>query len=179
MKENKRLDALPLLGSLAFLILGLILLIWPAKVIIILPVLIGLVLVLVGVQGLAHTLVMHKRIMQPGYKAMQALVNLIIGCIFLVKQDISLLFLSVLFGLYVLFSTVISIVQTFHDIAEKRPFAASLLYEVMALILGILLLFSPFSGLELWIQVLGIYFILAAAGLFNWFRKLDKNKTDE
>ena len=169
MKQEKFIRCLPLLGALAFFLLGLSLFLFPEPIIRVLPVLIGLVLILVGIQGIAYTAVMHSKMMNAGFKLMHSFINLLIGLVFLLKQDVSLVFLSVLFGLYILFSAVVNFTQTVQNKSDKHSFAIDIIEILLSCIFGFLLLFSPFSGLSLWVRVLGIYFIIAGIGLFRWW----------
>ncbi|MFV0353057.1 MAG: DUF308 domain-containing protein [Oscillospiraceae bacterium] len=146
----------------ALFVLGCILVFWPSVALRVFPPLIGLVIVIVGVQGLIQLAVFKNRTAAPGLKLAQSLVNILVGMVFLAKRDLSFLFLELLFGLYVVLVAILHLSLVASAIKNKRPFVRELAESVFQLILGLLLLFSPFADEEpLWVRVLGLHFAVA------------------
>lgn len=158
----------PLIGGGVFLLLGIAMVIWPHVIVNMIVPLIGTALLLVGAQGIAYSIVMHSKMQDAGIKLLQGFVNVMVGGVFLLKRDVSALFISILFGLYVLITAAISLSQAVGQMREKRRFMAELVSSVLQLFLGLLLLFSPFSQGDLWVRVLGINFVVTALGMLLW-----------
>lgn len=124
-KEKRPVPKIPLVAALALLLLGALLVFFPDTVLGLLPPLVGTVMLLVGLQGLIHALVMGERLPEPGMKMLQSVIYLLVGLIFLVKQDISLAFLSILFGLYVLVTAAIHLSLAIDNRRKKKAWPLS------------------------------------------------------
>ncbi len=171
-----KLYLLPILGTVVLMLLGLALLIWPAGVINMFSPLLGIVLIVVGAQVTAHSLVMGRRVAAPGAALVRGLIMLLVGVVFITKRDLSLAFLSVLFGLYILVSAALDFSSALESRYHKRPYGLEMAGSIFSLAIGLLLLFSPFSGLDLWARVLGGYFLLMAGNtLFTTVRMVRKD----
>lgn len=168
----------PLAAALALLLLGLALLAWPDVLLKVLPPLIGVVLILVGAQFIISTLLMGSRVKEPSLRFLSGFVNILVGAVFILKRDVSLLFMSVLFGLYVLVSAGIGLSVALAGRQRREAWLPAALESLLELVLGALLLFSPFNGLTLWVRVLGVYFVVAAAGML-WALAGLKKREDE
>ncbi|MGD9559511.1 MAG: DUF308 domain-containing protein [Oscillospiraceae bacterium] len=158
----------PLAGAVLFLLLGVGMLVWPDAILTVFPPLVGAVLVVVGIQAVAYNLVMGRRVANGAFALLRGVINILVGAIFLVKRDLSLAFLSILFGLYVLVGAAMNLSTAAQRIREKKPFATELWDGVFNLVLGLLLLFSPFTGRSLWVRVLGVHFIVSAGTSLVW-----------
>lgn len=176
--EGRRRWALPMAVAVIFLLLGVALLAWPEAVIGVFPPLLGVVLLLVGVQGTAHTLVMWRRLPAPGFALLRGLVNLVVGVIFLVRRDVSLVFMSVLFGAYVLVGAALDFVAVIRDRKERPAVWTDLAESLLNLVLGVLLLVSPFTGQALWARVLGLHFVLVVGSSLWWLWRQRQNPAD-
>lgn len=174
-KENRKSFMLPALGAGLFLLLGVAMLIWPEQIVGVFPPLLGVVLLLVGIQGVAYNLVMGKRAAASEMGLLRGVINLVVGVVFLFKQDLSMAFMSVLFGLYVLVSSAANLVAALGRWREKKPFATDLADSVFGMVIGLLLLFSPFTGRALWVRVLGVYFVISAANALRGLYGLQKD----
>lgn len=171
MQKFKKMPKPPLVGAAILLVLGVALMAWPEVVLGIFPPLLGAVLALAGAIGLAHSLAMRSHLARPGAKLLQSVLQVVVGIIFMVKRDFSLGFLAVLFGLYVLASSVIRLGEATAAARAKQPWAGALADGLMQLVLGVLLLFAPFSQRMLWARFLGVHFVVAAANTLHWLYK--------
>lgn len=179
LKKLKDTPRVPLIGGLLFFALGLCLLVWPEPVLTIFPPLLGTIMVLVGALLTAHSLIMWQRLMQPGFKLLRGVVNIVVGLIFIVKHDFTLAFLSILFGLYILVMAAIDFSDAMQNLGAKKPWLAGVVQAVAKFALGIVLLFAPFSGRVLWARVLGVYFMLAAGNMLHWLLFEKKQEPQE
>lgn len=157
--------ALPVLGGIAFLLLGLALMLWPEQVIALFPPAIGVVLILVGTLSIAHSLVLRGQLMEPQAKLLRGLVNVIVGVVFVARQDLSLAFLSILFGVYVLVGAAINFSAALQDRQQGRRWLPALGLSLLEFAMGVVLLRSLFAERLLWVRFLGLYFMLAAGGI--------------
>jgi uncharacterized membrane protein HdeD (DUF308 family) len=169
-RENSELGAPAIVAGL-LLLLGLGLLIWPDVVLGVFPPLIGGVLVLVGGLMLAQCIVIWQYLAQPELRVLNASVNIVIGLVFIIKHDVSLAFLSILFGIYVLIMAGIDFSSALGAMWSGEAWIGLMLEALVKLVLGALLMFAPFSGRSLWAQVLGGYFVVAAVRILFWLCK--------
>lgn len=179
MKKIDRASLIPTIVMVAVLLLGLALVIWPDSILSVFPPLLGGVLVLVGGLVLAHCFVMWNRLAQPELQLLRAVVNIVIGIIFIVKHDFSLAFLSILFGIYILVMAGIDFSAALGAMWSGENWAVTLLDALFKLVLGILLMFAPFTGRSLWARVLGAYFAIASAKALIWLIKAEKKANKE
>lgn len=175
MKLPKGELGMPMAAAVALLLLGAGLIIWPEAVIGVFPPLLGAVLLLVGTLNIAHAMVLSRRKTDPGFKFVQGVVNVIVGLVFIAKQDVSLAFLTILFGLYVLVSASVNFSSAIKDKSAGKTWVATLVESFFEMLLGLILLFGPFSGRALWIRVLGLYFVVAAGHIFGVLASLKRS----
>lgn len=168
MKKLKQIPKIPFGGAALFFALGLALLIWPDAVLTVFPPLLGGIIVLVGSLNVGHTLVMWQRVAQPGFKLLRGMVNIVVGLVFIAKRDVTLAFLSILFGLYVLIMAAIDFSDAMQNLRTQKRWGLTFFQAVAKLVLGLVLLFAPFSGRTLWVRVLGVYFMVIAGGTLHW-----------
>ena len=70
--EN-RVFWLPLLGIVAFMLLGLALVFWPRTVLGVVSPIVGVVMIFVGAQQIAHSVAMRAKLMDPAMKLLQGI----------------------------------------------------------------------------------------------------------
>lgn len=148
------------------LALGLALILWPGVLTAFMPVLIGTVLILAGVSAVLSAVTKKEWFVAPSIRILFGVVAVVVGLVFLINQDVSIMFLSVLFGLYVLIMAALGFVETYRGLRAGHHWVGLLLENLVQVVLGLLLLLKPFSGLNIWVQVLGIHFVVMALGSF-------------
>lgn len=154
----------PLIVTLIFMAMGVFLLVFPGFFVRILPPLLGIVLILVGLQGIVSGLSLRGFLPHPGFTMARGALAIVVAIIFLVKNDLSLVFISILFGLFVLISAVLGIADAVRKRRLGEPWLFAIVEGVIDILLGLLLLVAPFRGMNLWTQILGIHFILVGIG---------------
>lgn len=159
-KQFNRILIFPIAAACVLLLLGISMLFWPTAIISVFPPLIGIILIFVGVLNIAHSMVLHQLMLDPGFKLMQGIITLIVGLVFILKQDISMAFLTILFGLYVLISAAIHFSSALEYRREKKKWLSALFESLFQFLLGALLLFGTFSDNALWARLLGLEFIV-------------------
>lgn len=150
------------------LALGLALIFWPRGVLQVFPPLLGALMLVAGAIGIAHSLAMRARLMQPGMKLLQGLLTVLVGLVFLVKQNFSMAFLTVLFGIYVIVTACIHMSMALDAARDGGRWFAEAGEGLLQFVLGALLLFSPFTGNLLWARLLGLHFSVAALSTMGW-----------
>ena len=173
---------LQLTGGLVLLGFGLILVFWPEFAIHVFPPIIGLVLLLVGIEEMVHLILHRTRIASPPLKLAQSLVHIMVALVFLLKRGPSFPFFEVLLSLYVLFSAILHLSLVISALQNRLPFLLELLESILQLVLGLLLLLTPFSSTVLWVRILGIHFLVAGgnAVLSDWPpRKPEETKPEQ
>ncbi|MFV0411714.1 MAG: HdeD family acid-resistance protein [Oscillospiraceae bacterium] len=176
MQKKPKIFSGPLVALGAIFLLGAALVIWPEAVVSIFSPLMGLVLVGAGALTLGHSLVLWKRLARPYGRLLQGLVNLAAGIIFLIKNDVSMAFLVVLFGLYILAMAVLDFAAVWAAKKAGKRWADTLGDGIFKLVLGVLLFFGPFSGRSLWLRMLGIYFVVVAGNTLQWLLRESKTQ---
>lgn len=172
MDKKPKFPIIPAAALGVLMLLGFSLLLWPGLLVEVLPVLIGVLLLLAGVLVIASGGSLRQLGIDTSFRTMFGAVTIVVALVFLVKQDISLVFLSVLFGLYVLITAALSVVEIVNAVRSRQPFILPLLSVVVQMALGLLLLFAPFAGLSLWVQILGVHFVLAGVNGMFWLVRL-------
>lgn len=178
--KNTKMWGGPAAGAAVFFVLGVALLVWPEIVLLIFPPLVGILLLLVGLQQVTHTVVFYQKVIEPGMKLVQGFVEAIVGVVFLLKQNISLMFFTILFGLYILVIAAVRFSTALQEKKSGNPWKSSFFESVFQLALGLLMLFGPFGQNMLWARLLGAHFVLSAGGALLWMRREAKrNKPDQ
>ena len=120
--KKRKLPNLPVWGSLLLLALGLLLIIFPEDTLSAFPPLLGGALVIKGLIILLYSFITSppKQTAELPISLYSGSIDLIIGLVFLFKQDLSLTFLSVLFGLYIIINAFVSLSIAWQARQQKR-----------------------------------------------------------
>ena len=172
MKKKNPLLAFPISASIIILLLGLFLILWPNEVISLFPPLIGAVLSIAGIITILHAILTFKDASSPWFKLMQGIINLAVGLVFIFNNNVSLAFLTILFGVYTLISAVAQLLYTIQNLFSKKQWVNNLLESLFQFVLGALLLFGTFSGYALWARLLGLQFAITGASSLFWLLRL-------
>lgn len=158
---------LPAGVSILGIVLGLALMVFPAQIITLFPVVIGLALILAGVHHVGYSIAARRRTLDPGLTTARGILNIVVGLVFLLKGDVSLVFLSILFGIYALVSAGMDFTDATVRRRKKQKWLAGLIESIVEFVLGAVLLFAPFSDTFFWARFLGLYFILASCAALH------------
>lgn len=175
MRRNiKNLFWFPFIAIIIFAAVGLLLLIVPEFFVRILPPLIGIVLLILGLQALLSGIALRGASETPLLAIGGGVLSIIVGIIFLVQNNVSVVFISILFGLYIIVTSVLGIADALRGRKAGKPWVPGIVESVIDIVLGLLLLFSPVRGMNLWVRILGIHFILVAVGSLIGLRRVRK-----
>lgn len=165
MKRSiKTLFLPPTIALIVFAALGLLLLFVPGFFVRILPPLVGIALILIGLSGVISGFTLRSATSHPIFFIGPGLLAIIVGIIFLAKNDVSVVFISILFGLYVILTAVFSIMDAWRKRKAGQPWMFDIVEGVIDILLGLILLLSPLHGMNLWVRILGAHFILLSIG---------------
>lgn len=175
MKRSiKTLFLPPTIAMVVFAALGLLLLFVPGFFVRILPPLVGIVLIIVGLSGVVSGFTLRGATSHPIFIIGPGLLAIVVGIIFLAKNDVSVVFISILFGLYVILSAVFSIMDAWRKRKAGQPWVFDIVEGVIDILLGLILLLSPLHGMNLWVRILGAHFILIAIGALLMLARVKK-----
>lgn len=149
----------PAIASVLVVLLGAALLLWPDAVVGVFPPMIGTVLLFVGTLTLLHALASFRQQENPWYELGKAAMHLTAGLIFVLKSNLSLAFLTIFFGIYVLASGVMQLAYALGEFRAKKPWTGALLEGLFQILLAALLLFGTFTGNALWARLMGLQFL--------------------
>lgn len=159
---TKRLIAVPLIFLILFGVLGVLFILWPTPFVHILPPILGIVLLILGAFATSIGLTMRKTLRQAGFATLIGLASIVIGLIFLIKNNVSIAFIGILFGLFVLVTAFFSLSRAIQAIRTKESFLRDLIVGLINAILGGLLLINPMGGMTLWVRITGAYLVVLA-----------------
>ena len=168
MELFKRWKWALILASTVLLVLGLTALIWPSGLMHILPMLIGLALAFVGVCELAYSFGVREFEKSGGMKLIQGCMSLAVGLVFLLKRDVSLVFLGVVLGLWSIISAALKLSLALRQRAVGYPWHGTAVEAAVKAVIGIFMMFNPFGGLAAWTMVIGVFFIAVGGVLLAW-----------
>lgn len=168
----KKFFWIPLIAVLIFAAVGLLLLFVPEFFVRILPPLIGVVLLILGLQAIVSGIALRSTREMPLLAIGGGVLSIVVGIIFLVQNNVSVVFISILFGLYIIVTSVLAIADARRKRKAGQPWLFDLVGALIDIVLGLLLLFSPVQGMNLWVRILGIHFILVALGTLIALRQV-------
>ena len=178
MKKKNPLLAFPISASLIITLLGICLILWPNEVLSLFPPLIGAILSIVGGITILHAIITFKEAPSPWFKLMQGIINLAVGLVFIFNNNVSLAFLTILFGVYILISAATQLLYAIQGLFAKKRWIGDLLESIFQFFLGALILFGTFSGHALWARLLGLQFAITGASSLFWLLRLKEVPPD-
>lgn len=153
-----------LVGGIVALILGLILVFWPGKTLLVLGALVGIWLVILGIIRIADAVVgRHATGTSRGFSALAGAIYLIAGIIVLANLHASLKFVAIVLGLFWIFGGVSEIIAGFTRVRGAGGKTLAILMGLVDIALGIVILVWPGPTLivlvwiaALWLIVIGL-----------------------
>ena len=104
MSDWKRMKWLPVGAGALLCVLGLASLLWPAALVRLLPILIGLAVLVLGTAEIAYRLAMRAAGDEGGPPLLQGAAALAVGLVLLLNRDVSMVFMGLVLGLWALVS---------------------------------------------------------------------------
>lgn len=155
-----------LLLSALYVVLGLVLLFWPEMVLGAICILIGGLVAGTGVFQLVRFFVARERLLFAPLTLITGLISLGLGVFLLLRSDVILTALPLVFGLFVVFDSVVRLQNAW----ELRRVGISSWKGIfgmgmISVVLGLVVLFNPFATVQA--LVMGIGVILIVEGFMN------------
>lgn len=155
-----------LLLSALYVVLGLVLLFWPEMVLGAICILIGGLVAGTGVFQLVRFFVARERLFFAPLTLITGLISLGLGLFLLLRSDVILTALPLVFGLFVVFDSVVRLQNAW----ELRRLGISSWkgifgMGIISVVLGLVVLFNPFATVQA--LVMGIGVILIIEGCMN------------
>lgn len=147
--------------SVIYLALGLVLLCWPDRVLGMICMLIGSLVAGTGVVQLVRFFIARERLFFAPLTLIGGLVSLGLGAFLLLRSDVILTALPLVFGLFVVFDSVVRI-QNALELRRcgynswKGIFGMGLI----SVVLGLVVLFNPFATVQALVMGIGIILII-------------------
>ena len=165
--------------SIAYVVMGLILLFWPATSMLVICRAFGTVLMVYGVARLAMNVLARKGGMLPYADVSSGVVSAVLGLLLLVRPQMFISVLPMLLGILIVvdgamrLQSVLALRQ-----AGYGRWWIELIFAAVTLILGVLLVINPFDGMAVAVSIMGAFLLAdGAANLFDIFymsRKMKK-----
>lgn len=152
--------------SSVYLILGIVLLIWPDVVLGGICMLIGCLVAGTGIVQLVRFFVVRERLFFAPLTLIGGLICLGLGLFLLLRSDVILTALPIVFGLFIVFDSVVRI----QNALELRrcgynTWKGILASGAVSVVLGLVMLFNPFGTVQALVMAIGI--ILIIEGILN------------
>lgn len=154
---------------------GLVAILLPQTVMHILPILLGVTLIIVGLCELAYAIGVKEYSAKDPFKLIQGAVSICVGLVFVIKLNVSLAFLGIVLGLWVIISAGLKAALAKRQHKAKLPFAAIAVDAVVRLGVGAFMMFNPFGSLAAWTMLTGLVFAAAGIGLIIWTMYISKH----
>lgn len=166
MELKKRYKWLPMLMALVMFVLGLALFISPRGVADRIPLFLGSILIFIGLDDLLYSFITKDYKIGTSMQLIQGSINLMIGIIFLLQQENSLIYLGMCFGFCALVMGAIKLNLAVDHYHLGLPYKWYIFDGIIRLIFALLLIFNPIGGLTVWIMTCGAYFMVSAIDIF-------------
>lgn len=150
-----------LVGGIVSILLGIVLLLWPGRTLLVVASLIGIWLVILGIIRLADAVTGREL---PGssrwFSVLAGIVYLLAGIVVLANLDASLKFFALLIGLVWIFSGASEIIAGFTRVRGAAQKAGAIIIGLVNVVLGLLVLFWPGISLVVLVWITAIWLIV-------------------
>lgn len=161
-----------ILASVLYLILGIVLVLWPAASSLALCRLLGGALLLYGLFNLVGVLIRDSGMGAFRLELFLGVVATGVGIFFLLQPMLVLSFLPIVMGVYVMMDSVVALKRTLELYRmEYHRWWLSLLLAIVGVVLGLVLVLRPFSVTTVFFRVVGVVFLyLGVSDLWSLWR---------
>ena len=149
-----------ILASILYLVLGLVLLIWPAASSLALCRLLGAALLLYGLFNLVGFFLRDSGMGAFRLELFLGVVATGVGIFFLVQPRLVLSFLPIVMGVYVVIDSAVALKRTLGLYRmEYHRWWLSLVLALVGIVLGLVLVFRPFAVTTTFFRLVGVVFL--------------------
>ena len=135
----------------------------------------GVTILAVGVTRLIYGIVLVTKEKDSLYNIIYGAIDIIFGIVFLVYIQDKIIFMIVL-SIYILVEAILDCVFAVSKSYPEIPWIGALIVGLIKFAFGVLIMFKPFGGFNLWLVFSGIYFMLQCA---SWILFTIKMKAKE
>ena len=140
-----------------------------------LSLIVGVTILAVGVTRLIYGIVLVTKEKDSLYNIIYGAIDIIFGIVFLVYIQDKIIFMIVL-SIYILVESILDCVFAVSKSYPEIPWIGALIVGLIKFAFGVLIMFKPFGGFNLWLVFSGIYFMLQCA---SWILFTIKMKAKE
>ena len=149
-----------ILASILYLVLGLVLLIWPAASSLALCRLLGAAMLLYGLFNLVGFFLRDSGMGAFRLELFLGVVATGVGIFFLVQPRLVLSFLPIVMGVYVVIDSAVALKRTLELYRmEYHRWWLSLVLALVGIVLGLVLVFRPFAVTTTFFRLVGVVFL--------------------
>lgn len=166
MELKKRYKWLPMLLGLVMLVIGLALFLKPDAIAGRIPLFLGSMLLFIGLDDLIFSFLTKDYKIGTSMQLVQGSINVMIGLVFLLKQDSSLAFLGICFGICALVMGAIKLNLAVDNYHLGLHHGWYIFDGIIRLIFATLLIWNPIGGFTVWVMLCGAYLIISSIDVF-------------
>jgi len=155
-----------ILTSIILLILGIILLIIPGSIVTTVIRIFGLIIIALGVLSIIGS----SKNTNSNVELIYGILISILGLVFVSNPEVIASIIPFILGVWIVIRSLFKL-QIVASIRKTNPeYIKPLIINIITLILGIILMFNPFSGVKAFIRVIGIFMIFyALLDILNYY----------
>ena len=127
-----------------------------------LSLIVGVTILAVGVTRLIYGIVLVAKEKDSLYNIIYGAIDIVFGIVFLVYIQDKIVFMIVL-SIYILVEAILDCVFAVSKSYPEIPWIGALIVGLIKFAFGVLIMFKPFGGFNLWLVFSGIYFMLQCA----------------
>lgn len=166
MELKKRYKWLPMLLGLVMFVIGTALFLKPNGIAGRIPLFLGSMLLFIGFDDLIFSFLTKDYKIGTSMQLVQGSINVMIGLVFLLKQDSSLAFLGICFGICALVMGAIKLNLAVDNYHLGLHYGWYIFDGIIRLIFATLLIWNPIGGFTVWVMLCGAYLIISSIDVF-------------
>lgn len=167
MSLKQRYKWIPMLMGCVMFVLGIVLFLGPQTITDRIPFILGFLLIFIGGSDLIYSFLTKDYKIGTNMQLIQGTINVMIGIIFLVKPELTIDYLGICFGLCALVMGAIklNLALDHYQLGNSNP-SWYALDGIIRIVFAIFLIFNPIGGINVWIMLVGAYFIISSIDIF-------------
>ncbi|MFR8269221.1 MAG: DUF308 domain-containing protein [Oscillospiraceae bacterium] len=145
--------------------MGTLLIIFHEKIAHIMPYLIGGLTIIISLGFIKDAVQMEEVKKSETKRLASGIVMLIVGAIIIIKQENSINFIAIVWGLFGLIRGIDELGEAFYNIHNGKRYIVELIHAIIEISLAILLIYNPFEKISEHIIILGIEYVIISLQL--------------
>lgn len=172
----KKMKWLPLTAGTLMCLFGLAALVWPKRVVRVLPVCIGTAILLLGVCELIAAFAARGETPRyiSGVRRLYGGVNAAVGLVFLLNQTLSLMFIAIALGVWAVAFGLLRLRDALRRRAMRERWGGCAADAAAKLAVGCFMLASPLGSMAAWTVMVGLFFLFVGASVIYSAVYLDR-----